>query len=201
MKLLKFASHRFANWLPATGRSLGNLGFAESLWETAISATKSHPSSRTKAEWITRQPQREHRRKSRCLRKNDDILHHSPTRWQSPQTSNAANPRYLVELFTNTKSTPNSNLHRETATPKPAPPNCRLPTTLETETPSPPLFPPPYPGYRVHTSQVNWLMFWEGNKPWTTPYWFTPNKSKNRLGDTKAVKRGGMYQQWANINR
>jgi CHAT domain-containing protein len=130
-----------------TGRSLGNLGFAESLWETAIfgyeKAIKAVEQSR---EWITSD-----NRKREIIEENLDVyekmmqscINHQQYD-KALQTIERSKSRYLVELFTNSEIYPKTatetekqqlqNLRRQIAASQ---------QLLETETPSPPPLSPP----------------------------------------------------------
>jgi len=96
-----------------TGRNLGNLGFAESLWETAIFGyEKAIEAVEQSREWITSD-----NRKREIIEENLDvyekmmiscIIHQQYDK--ALQTIERSKSRYLVELFTN------SEIHPKTAT-------------------------------------------------------------------------------------
>ena len=127
-----------------TGRNLGNLGFAESLWETAIFGyEKAIEAVEQSREWITSD-----NRKREILEQNLDvyekmmiscIIHQQYDK--ALQTIERSKSRYLLELFTNSEIYPKTatetekqqlqNLRRQIAATR---------QSLETPTPlSPPL--------------------------------------------------------------
>ncbi len=132
-----------------TGRNLGNLGFAESLWETAIFGyEKAIEAVEQSREWITSD-----NRKREIIEENLDvyenmmqscIIHQQYDK--ALQTIERSKSRYLVELFTNSEIYPKTatdtqkqqlqNLRRQIAASQ---------QLLETETPSPPPLSPPLP--------------------------------------------------------
>jgi hypothetical protein len=134
-----------------TGRNLGNLGFAESLWETAIFGyEKAIEAVEQSREWITSD-----NRKREIIEENLDVyekmmqscINHQQYD-KALQTIERSKSRYLVELFTNSEIYPKTatetekqqlqNLRRQIAASQ---------QLLETETPSPPpSFSPPYQG-------------------------------------------------------
>ncbi|MCC3408176.1 MAG: CHAT domain-containing protein [Microcoleus sp. PH2017_10_PVI_O_A] len=130
-----------------TGRNLGNLGWRESLWETAIFGyEKAIEAVEQTREWVTSQT-----RKRQIIEENLNIyekmmqscINHQQYH-KAVQTVERSKSRYLVELFTNSEIYPKTatdtekqqlqNLRRQIATSQ---------QLLETETPSPlPLSPP-----------------------------------------------------------
>ena len=130
-----------------TGRNLGNLGFPESLWETAIFGyEKAIEAVEQSREWITSD-----NRKREIIEENLDvyekmmqscIIHQQYDK--ALQTIERSKSRYLVELFTNSEIYPKTatetekqqlqNLRRQIAASQ---------QLLETETPSPPPLSPP----------------------------------------------------------
>ncbi|MEG4395724.1 CHAT domain-containing tetratricopeptide repeat protein [Microcoleus sp. BROC3] len=130
-----------------TGRNLGYLGFAESLWETAIFGyEKAIQAVEQSREWITSD-----NRKREIIEQNLDVyekLMQSCINHQqydkALQTIERSKSRYLVELFTNSEIYPKTatetekqqlqNLRRQIAASQ---------QLLETETPSPPPLSPP----------------------------------------------------------
>ncbi len=125
-----------------TGRNLGNLGFAESLWETAIFGyEKAIQAVEQSREWITSD-----NRKREIIEENLDVyekmmqscINHQQYD-KALQTIERSKSRYLVELFTNSEIYPKTatetekqqlqNLRRQIAASQ---------QFLETETPSPP---------------------------------------------------------------
>ena len=130
-----------------TGKNLGNLGFAESLWETAIFGyEKAIEAVEQSREWITSD-----NRKLEIIEENLDvyekmmiscIIHQQYDK--ALQTIERSKSRYLVELFTNSEIHPKTatetekqqlqNLRRQIAASQ---------QLLETETPSPPPLSPP----------------------------------------------------------
>ncbi|MEG4535355.1 CHAT domain-containing tetratricopeptide repeat protein [Microcoleus sp. D2_18a_D3] len=129
-----------------TGRNLGNLGFAESLWETAIFGyEKAIEAVEQSREWITSD-----NRKREIIEENLNVyekmmqscINHQQYD-KALQTIERSKSRYLVELFTNSEIYPKTatetekqqlqNLRRQIAASQ---------QLLETETPSPPLSPP-----------------------------------------------------------
>ena len=130
-----------------TGRNLGYLGFAESLWETAIFGyEKAIEAVEQSREWITSE-----NRKREIIAENLDIyekmmqscINHQQYD-KALQTIERSKSRYLVELFTNSEIYPKKptdtekqqlqNLRRQIAASQ---------QLLETETPSPPPLSPP----------------------------------------------------------
>ncbi|MEG5142679.1 CHAT domain-containing protein [Microcoleus sp. AT8-B6] len=130
-----------------TGGSLGDLGFAESLWETAIFGyEKAIEAVEQSREWITSQS-----RKREIIEENLNIyenmmqscINHQQYD-KALQTIERSKSRYLVELFTNSEIYPKTatdtekqqlqNLRRQIAASQ---------QLLETETPSPPPLSPP----------------------------------------------------------
>jgi len=130
-----------------TGRNLGNLGFAESLWETAIFGyEKAIEAVEQSREWITSD-----NRKRQIIEENLDVyekmmqscINHQQYD-KALQTIERSKSRYLVELFTNSEIYPKTatetekqqlqNLRRQIAASQ---------QLLETETPSPPPLSPP----------------------------------------------------------
>ncbi|MEG5220431.1 CHAT domain-containing protein, partial [Microcoleus sp. ARI1-A5] len=130
-----------------TGRNLGNLGFAESLWETAIFGyEKAIEAVEQSREWITSD-----NRKREIIEENLDLyekmmqscINHQQYD-KALQTIERSKSRYLVELFTNSEIYPKTatdtekqqlqNLRRQIAASQ---------QLLETETPSPPPLSPP----------------------------------------------------------
>jgi CHAT domain-containing protein len=130
-----------------TGRNLGNLGFAESLWETAIFGyEKAIEAVEQSREWITSD-----NRKREIIEENLDVyekmmqscINHQQYD-KALQTIERSKSRYLVELFTNSEIYPKTatetekqqlqNLRRQIAASQ---------QLLETETPSPPPLSPP----------------------------------------------------------
>ncbi|MEG4211297.1 CHAT domain-containing tetratricopeptide repeat protein, partial [Microcoleus sp. S13_B4] len=130
-----------------TGRNLGNLGFAESLWETAIFGyEKAIEAVEQSREWITSD-----KRKLEIIEQNLNIyekmmqscINHQQYD-KALQTIERSKSRYLVELFTNSEIYPKTatetekqqlqNLRRQIAASQ---------QLLETETPSPPPLSPP----------------------------------------------------------
>ncbi|MEG5071281.1 CHAT domain-containing protein, partial [Microcoleus sp. B3-D2] len=133
-----------------TGRSLGNLGFAENLWETAIFGyEKAIQAVEQSREWITSD-----NRKREIIEENLDVyekmmqscINHQQYD-KALQTIERSKSRYLVELFTNSEIYPKTatetekqqlqNLRRQIAASQ---------QLLETETPSPPPLSPPVVG-------------------------------------------------------
>ncbi|MBD1829940.1 CHAT domain-containing protein [Microcoleus vaginatus GB1-A2] len=129
------------------GRSLGNLGFAENLWETAIFGyEKAIQAVEQSREWITSD-----NRKREIIEENLDVyekmmqscINHQQYD-KALQTIERSKSRYLVELFTNSEIYPKTaaetekqqlqNLRRQIAASQ---------QLLETETPSPPPLSPP----------------------------------------------------------
>ena len=126
------------------GRSLGNLGFVESLWETAIFGyEKAIEAVEQSREWITSD-----NRKREILEKNLNVyekmmqscINHQQYH-KAIQTIERSKSRYLIELFTNSEIYPKTatetekqqlkNLRRQIAATR---------QSLETQTPlSPPL--------------------------------------------------------------
>jgi CHAT domain-containing protein len=130
-----------------TGRNLGILGFAESLWETAIFGyEKAIEAVEQSREWITSD-----NRKREIIEENLDVyekmmqscINHQQYD-KALQTIERSKSRYLVELFTNSEIYPKTatdtekqqlqNLRRQIAASQ---------QFLETETPSPPPLSPP----------------------------------------------------------
>jgi len=130
-----------------TGRNLGNLGFSESLWETAIFGyEKAIEAVEQSREWITSD-----NRKREIIEENLDVyekmmqscINHQQYD-KALQTIERSKSRYLVELFTNSEIYPKTstdtekqqlqNLRRQIAASQ---------QLLETETPSPPPLSPP----------------------------------------------------------
>ncbi|MEG4352618.1 CHAT domain-containing protein [Microcoleus sp. LAD1_D3] len=130
-----------------TGRNLGNLGFAESLWETAIFGyEKAIEAVEQSREWITSD-----KRKREIIEQNLNIyekmmqscINHQQYD-KALQTIERSKSRYLVELFTNSEIYPKTatdtekqqlqNLRRQIGASQ---------QFLETETPSPPPLSPP----------------------------------------------------------
>ncbi|MEG4094160.1 CHAT domain-containing protein, partial [Microcoleus sp. Pol8_D1] len=130
-----------------SGGNLGYLGFAESLWETAIFGyEKAIEAVEQTREWVTSQ-----NRKRQIIEKNLDIyenmvqscINHQQYD-KALQTIERSKSRYLVELFTNSEIYPKTatdtekqqlqNLRRQIAASQ---------QLLETETPSPPPLSPP----------------------------------------------------------
>ncbi len=130
-----------------TGRNLGDLGFAESLWETAIFGyEKAIEAVEQSREWITSD-----NRKREIIEENLDVyekmmqscINHQQYD-KALQTIERSKSRYLVELFTNSEIYPKTatetekqqlqNLRRQIAASQ---------QLLETETPSPPPLSPP----------------------------------------------------------
>jgi len=130
-----------------TGRNLGNLGFAESLWETAIFGyEKAIEAVEQSREWITSD-----NRKREIIEENLDVyekmmqscINHQQYD-KALQTIERSKSRYLVELFTNSEIYPKTatdteeqqlqNLRSQIAASQ---------QLLETETPSPPPLSPP----------------------------------------------------------
>ncbi|MEG4794161.1 CHAT domain-containing protein, partial [Microcoleus sp. LAD1_D1] len=130
-----------------TGRNLGNLGFAESLWETAIFGyEKAIEAVEQSREWITSD-----NRKREIIEENLNVyekmmqscINHQQYD-KALQTIERSKSRYLVELFTNSEIYPKTatdtekqqlqNLRRQIAASQ---------QFLETETPSPPPLSPP----------------------------------------------------------
>ena len=130
-----------------TGRNLGNLGFAESFWETAIFGyEKAIEAVEQSREWITSD-----KRKREIIEENLDVyekmmqscINHQQYD-KALQTIERSKSRYLVELFTNSEIYPKTatetekqqlqNLRRQIAASQ---------QLLETETPSPPPLSPP----------------------------------------------------------
>jgi tetratricopeptide (TPR) repeat protein len=129
------------------GRSLGNLGFAESLWETAIFGyEKAIEAVEQSREWIASD-----NRKREIIEENLNVyekmmqacINHQQYH-KAIQTIERSKSRYLIELFTNSEIHPKTasetekqqlkNLRRQIAASQ---------QSLETETPSlPPLTPP-----------------------------------------------------------
>ncbi|MEG4836521.1 CHAT domain-containing protein [Microcoleus sp. B9-D4] len=133
-----------------TGRNLGNLGFAESLWETGIFGyEKAIEAVEQTREWITSD-----NRKREIIEENLDVyekmmqscINHQQYD-KALQTIERSKSRYLVELFTNSEIYPKTatetekqqlqNLRRQIAASQ---------QFLETETPSPPPLSPPVVG-------------------------------------------------------
>src|SRR5919199_346149 len=130
-----------------TGRNLGNLGFDESLWETAIFGyEKAIEAVEQSREWVTSQS-----RKRQIIEENLNIyekmmqscINHQQYD-KALQTIERSKSRYLVELFTTSEIYPKTatetekqqlqNLRRQIAASQ---------QLLETETPSPPPLSPP----------------------------------------------------------
>ncbi len=130
-----------------TGRNLGDLGFAESLWETAIFGyEKAIEAVEQSREWITSD-----NRKREIIEENLNVyekmmqscINHQQYD-KALQTIERSKSRYLVELFTNSEIYPKTatetekqqlkNLRRQIAASQ---------QLLETETPSPPPLSPP----------------------------------------------------------
>ncbi|MEG5162617.1 CHAT domain-containing protein [Microcoleus sp. AT3-A2] len=130
-----------------TARNLGNLGFAESLWETAIFGyEKAIEAVEQSREWITSD-----NRKREIIEENLNVyekmmqscINHQQYD-KALQTIERSKSRYLVELFTNSEIYPKTatetekqqlqNLRRQIAASQ---------QFLETETPSPPPLSPP----------------------------------------------------------
>ena len=130
-----------------TGRNLGNLGFAESLWETAtFGYEKAIEAVEQSREWITSD-----NRKREILEQNLDVyekmmqscINHQQYH-KAVQTVERSKSRYLVELFSNSEIYPKT----ATETEKQQLQNLRSQIAasqqfLETETPSPPPLSPP----------------------------------------------------------
>ncbi|MEG3900035.1 MULTISPECIES: CHAT domain-containing tetratricopeptide repeat protein [unclassified Microcoleus] len=133
-------------------RSLGNLGFAESVWETAIFGyEKAIEAVEQSREWITSD-----NRKREIIEENLDVyekmmqscINHQQYD-KALQTIERSKSRYLVELFTNSEIYPKTatetekqqlqNLRRQIAASQ---------QLLETETP----FPPPESGGEIGNS-------------------------------------------------
>ncbi|MEG4517602.1 MULTISPECIES: CHAT domain-containing protein [unclassified Microcoleus] len=129
-----------------TGQNLGNLGFAESLWETAIFGyEKAIEAVEQSREWVTSQT-----RKREIIEENLNIyekmmqscINHKQYH-KAVQTLERSKSRYLVELFTNSEIYPKTatetekqqlrDLRRQIATAQ---------QSLETESSSPTLSPP-----------------------------------------------------------
>ncbi|MEG4986778.1 tetratricopeptide repeat protein, partial [Microcoleus sp. BR0-C5] len=129
-----------------TGRNLGNLGFAESLWETAIFGyEKAIEAVEQTREWVTSQS-----RKRQIIEENLKIyekmmqscINHQQYH-KAVQTVERSKSRYLVELFTNSEIYPKTatetekqqlrDLRRQIAAAQ---------QSLETESSSPTLSPP-----------------------------------------------------------
>ncbi|MEG4347095.1 CHAT domain-containing protein, partial [Microcoleus sp. A003_D6] len=129
-----------------TGRNLGNLGFDESLWETAIFGyEKAIEAVEQSREWVTSQT-----RKRQIIEENLNIyekmmkscINHKQYH-KAVQTVERSKSRYLVELFTNSEIYPKTatetekqqlrNLRRQIAAAQ---------QSLETSTPTPTLPPP-----------------------------------------------------------
>ncbi|MBD0308734.1 MAG: CHAT domain-containing protein [Microcoleus sp. T1-bin1] len=132
-----------------TGRNLGNLGFAESLWGTAIFGyEKAIEAVEQSREWITSD-----NRKREIIEENLDVyekmmqscINHQQYD-KALQTIERSKSRYLVELFTNSEIYPKTatetekqqlqNLRRQIAASQ---------QFLETQTPSPRPLSPPLP--------------------------------------------------------
>src|SRR5919199_1181485 len=130
-----------------TGRNLGNLGFDESLWETAIFGyEKAIEAVEQSREWVTSQS-----RKRQIIEENLNIyekmmqscINHQQYD-KALQTTERSKSRSLVELFTTSEIYPKTatetekqqlqNLRRQIAASQ---------QLLETETPSPPPLSPP----------------------------------------------------------
>src|ERR671932_1594040 len=130
-----------------TGRNLGNLGFDESLWETAIFGyEKAIEAVEQSREWVTSQS-----RKRQIIEENLNIyekmmqscINHQQYD-KALQTIERSKSRYLVELFTTSEIYPKTatetekqqlqNLRRQIAASQ---------QLLETEPPSPPPLSPP----------------------------------------------------------
>jgi CHAT domain-containing protein len=130
-----------------SGQNLGDLGFAESLWETAIFGyEKAIEAVEQSREWITSD-----NRKREIIEENLDVyekmmqscINHQQYD-KALQTIERSKSRYLVELFTNSEIYPKTatetekqqlqNLRRQIAASQ---------QLLETETPSPPPLSPP----------------------------------------------------------
>jgi CHAT domain-containing protein len=130
-----------------SGQNLGNLGFAESLWETALFGyEKAIEAVEQSREWITSD-----NRKREIIEKNLNVyekmmqscINHQQYD-KALQTIERSKSRYLVELFTNSEIYPKTatetekqqlqNLRRQIAASQ---------QLLETETPSPPPLSPP----------------------------------------------------------
>ncbi|MEG4808575.1 CHAT domain-containing protein [Microcoleus sp. F8-D3] len=128
-------------------RNLGDLGFAESLWETAIFGyEKAIEAVEQSREWVTSQS-----RKREIIEQNLNLyekmmqscINHQQYD-KALQTIERSKSRYLVELFTNSEIYPKTatetekqqlrNLRRQIAASQ---------QLLETETPSPPPLSPP----------------------------------------------------------
>ncbi len=132
-----------------TGRNLGNLGFAESLWETAIFGyEKAIEAVEQTREWMASE-----NRKREIIEQNLNIyekmmqscINHQQYD-KAIQTIERSKSRYLVELFTNSEIYPKT----ATATEKQQLQNLRrqiasLQKSLETQTPISPLPPPVSP--------------------------------------------------------
>ncbi|MEG4486752.1 CHAT domain-containing tetratricopeptide repeat protein [Microcoleus sp. D2_18a_B4] len=130
-----------------TARNLGNLGLAESLWETAIFGyEKAIEAVEQSREWITSD-----NRKREIIEQNLDVYEkmmqsciNNQEYDKALQTIERSKSRYLVELFTNSEIYPKTatdtekqqlqNLRRQIAASQ---------QLLETETPSPPPLSPP----------------------------------------------------------
>ncbi|WP_293131462.1 CHAT domain-containing protein [Microcoleus sp. bin38.metabat.b11b12b14.051] len=129
-----------------TGRNLGNLGFDESLWETAIFGyEKAIEAVEQSREWVTSLT-----RKQELIEENLNIyekmmqscINHQQYH-KAVQTVERSKSRYLVELFTNSEIYPKTatepqkqqlrDLRRQIAAAQ---------QSLETPTPTPPLSPP-----------------------------------------------------------
>ncbi|WP_373534298.1 tetratricopeptide repeat protein [Microcoleus sp.] len=129
-----------------TGRNIGNLGFAESLWETAIFGyEKAIEAVEQSREWVTSD-----NRKRELIEENLNIyekmmqscINHQQYH-KAIQTIERSKSRYLVELFTNSEIYPKT----ATATEKQQLQNLRrqiaaAQQSLETQTPISPLPPP-----------------------------------------------------------
>jgi tetratricopeptide (TPR) repeat protein len=130
-----------------TGQNLGTLGFAESLWETAIFGyEKAIEAVEQTREWVTSQS-----RKRQIIEQNLDVyekmmqscINHQQYD-KALQTIERSKSRYLVELFTNSEIYPKT----ATDTEKQQLQNLRSQIAasqqlLDTETPSPPPLSPP----------------------------------------------------------
>jgi len=130
-----------------SGQNLGNLGFAESFWETAIFGyEKAIEAVEQTREWVTSQ-----NRKRQIIEENLNIyekmmqscINHKQYD-KAVQTVERSKSRYLVELFTNSEIYPK----KATETEKQQLQNLRRQIVasqqfLETETPSPPPLSPP----------------------------------------------------------
>ena len=178
-----------------SGQNLGDLGFAESLWETAIFGyEKAIEAVEQSREWITSD-----NRKREIIEENLDVyekmmqscINHQQYD-KALQTIERSKSRYLVELFTNSEIYPKTatetekqqlqNLRRQIAASQ---------QLLETETPSPPpLSPPPYQGGTGGGSRILSLTTHNPN-PQPQPRIFPTTKSqiRNNITATNTTAR------------